>query len=166
VTNALQALRKRDREDGFTLIELMVVVMIIAILVAIAIPSFFSARKRAQDASPKSSLQVSLTNAQAIYTDTQAYPATADLVAALIAEEPNVAYVISSVVSAGPKSVSVLVAGDVVTLVAESDSGKCFWLRNNATPGTATSGTFKAEGVAASSTCSGGGTPLTTYAKA
>ena len=30
--------RKRDSEEGFTLIELMVVVLIIAILIAIAIP--------------------------------------------------------------------------------------------------------------------------------
>jgi prepilin-type N-terminal cleavage/methylation domain-containing protein len=46
----------RSGEAGFTLIELMVVVLIIAILIAIAIPTFLGARSRAQDrvASPTS----------------------------------------------------------------------------------------------------------------
>lgn len=37
------------RERGFTLIELMVVVMIVAVLIAIAIPSFLGFRRAAQD---------------------------------------------------------------------------------------------------------------------
>ena len=51
----------------------MVVVLIIAILIAIAIPTFLGARKRAQDRATQSDLRNALTNEQVAYTDNQAY---------------------------------------------------------------------------------------------
>src|SRR6516225_1824241 len=68
--------RKRDEEDGFTLIELMVVVLIIAILIAIAIPTFLGARQRAQDRAAQSDLRNGLTAEKTVYTDNQTYTAT------------------------------------------------------------------------------------------
>jgi type IV pilus assembly protein PilA len=65
--------RRRDSEEGFTLIELMVVVLIIAILIAIAIPQFLGARQRAQDSAAKSNLRNGLTAEKTVYTDNQAY---------------------------------------------------------------------------------------------
>src|SRR2546425_6427730 len=63
-----------QREDkGFTLIEMMVVVLIIAILIAIAIPTFLGARKRAQDRAAQSSLRNTVTAAKAIFTDSETY---------------------------------------------------------------------------------------------
>jgi type IV pilus assembly protein PilA len=68
--------RRRDEEEGFTLIELMVVVLIIAILIAIAIPTFLGARQRAQDRAAQSDLRNGLTAEKTVYTDTQQYDAT------------------------------------------------------------------------------------------
>ncbi len=58
-------------EEGFTLIELMVVVLIIAILMAIAIPTFLGTQKSAQDSQAQQNLQNSLTDAMAAYAQTQ-----------------------------------------------------------------------------------------------
>ncbi|HET6771260.1 MAG TPA: prepilin-type N-terminal cleavage/methylation domain-containing protein [Actinomycetota bacterium] len=68
------------RDDkGFTLIELMVVVLIIAILIAIAIPTFLGLRKRAQDRAAQSDLRNGLTAAKAFYTDHDTFTPFTDL---------------------------------------------------------------------------------------
>src|SRR5688572_32809414 len=64
---------QQELDRGFTLIELMVVVLIIAILIAIAIPTFLGARARAQDRAAQSSLRNTVTAAKAIYTDREDY---------------------------------------------------------------------------------------------
>ena len=71
----LQVVRQRrgDRGEGFTLVELMVVVLIIAILLAIAIPTFLGARERAQDRAAQSNLRNAYTAAKAIFTDNENY---------------------------------------------------------------------------------------------
>jgi general secretion pathway protein G len=55
--NNLATIRKRRAQGGFTLVELMVVMLIIAILLAIAVPAYIQATKSAREAVLKEDLQ-------------------------------------------------------------------------------------------------------------
>jgi len=105
-------------------------VLIIAILIAIAIPTFLGARTRAQDRAAQSNLRNALTAEKSYYTDAQAY--TADT-ASLKGIEPSLTYSAASAPSTNNHIyVDTATAGTVV-LAAKSASGTCFYLKDVAT---------------------------------
>jgi prepilin-type N-terminal cleavage/methylation domain-containing protein len=53
----MRTLLNRRRERGFTLVEIMIVVLIIGILLAIAVPSFMNARERSRANACRSNLR-------------------------------------------------------------------------------------------------------------
>lgn len=67
-------LNKIRNRKGFTLIELLIVVAIIGILAAVAIPQFSSYRIKGFNSAATSDLRNFKTILEAVYADRQGYP--------------------------------------------------------------------------------------------
>jgi type IV pilus assembly protein PilA len=73
---AINNLRLKRKDEGFTLVELLVVVVIIGVLVAIAIPMYGSYRKGAANKSAQSDVRGAITAVEQFYTENgNKYPA-------------------------------------------------------------------------------------------
>jgi type IV pilus assembly protein PilA len=130
--------RRQGSEKGFTLIELMVVVLIIAILIAIAIPTFLGARGRSQNRSAQSNLRNALTAEKTLFTDNDQY--SNDITTALPGVEPSLVWVDGTAAipatSGGKKNVvgiavsTSVSTNDTVIVGAMADSGKCYYLKD------------------------------------
>lgn len=118
-------------DGGFTLLELMVVVVVIAILLALAIPTLFGARDRANAASAKQRASTALKTQMALAADARGY---VDDPAALNHAETSMTF---EPLPDGGQATEVAgvvyfrdVSADTVTVVARADGGgACYWAK-------------------------------------
>ena len=125
------SLRRSSPSDGFTLIELMVVVMVIAVLIAIAIPSFLGFRASAQDRAAQATLTTAEKVAYLVILEEGIIPSRATLLVLLPTMEPSIDWIDHTDSSTGPPQVSLDEhnSGQELALATLSESGSCFYLR-------------------------------------
>ena len=80
---------RAQSESGFTLVELLVVMLILGLLAAIAVPAFFNQRDKANDAKAKTTAKTTQTAIETYATDHNGSYVGAD-VAALQVIEPTI----------------------------------------------------------------------------
>ena len=121
----IQKLSARRGEDGFTLVEMMVVIVILGILAAIVVFAVSGLGDRGQQASCKTDAQVLSSAEEAYYAQNGAYTATQSLLkTAGFIHNPSTLYTVA---------VTPAVVGPPAVLATYSLTGVANALNNNAT---------------------------------
>jgi type IV pilus assembly protein PilA len=143
-----------ESEDGFTLVELLVVMLILGVLAAIAIPAFFNQASKASDASAKETLHTAQTTMATCLNENNEKFSTCTQAKLHEIEGAN-----PETATSGKLTVTVPTAAEEATKkeykLSAKGSGSTLWeIKYKAGTGTGTGLTY---------TCSGGGTCVTNW---
>ncbi len=123
--------RRWDQDErGFTLVEVMVVLIVIGVLTMMAVPTFLSAKERAMDRGAQSDLQIAVSAAKAEFSEDADY--TGLTTAQMQTSEPSLGWVDASTASSSANDYAVSFRvwnyGEI-NVARLSESGVCFYLR-------------------------------------
>ena len=116
-------------DSGFTLVEIMVALLVLAVLLAIAIPSFISVTRSADDRAAQSNLNTALVNAKAQFQKNgHSHLTSANLASTLPTAEPSLAFQTTASASQDQVSVSTTGDGSALVLAVYSAQTKNCWI--------------------------------------
>lgn len=96
----LQNLNQKKKDEGFTLLELLVVIIIVGILAAIALPSFFTHINKAREAEAIEYIGIMNRAQQVYYTEHATFTSNiAELALGINSQTTNYKYIISNIAS-------------------------------------------------------------------
>jgi len=124
-----------ERQAGFTVLELIVVLTVIAVLMGIAVPSFLSARSTAQLRAAQADMRTALTAVNSVYIDAQSFSAMT--LTDLTTAEPRIKWQ-PGTTTGGPQTIAVdlsfnLSAGEndpgqpAILMAEDAGNGTCWY---------------------------------------